>query len=404
MTESRYRDKTFWLSSSLIAFIFVSFVVPWDALSRFFLFFISFPVLLSFVFNGRSGRLSVDPIILGAIFVVLASVAINFALDLPVDDSMQSVRWGVTTVGFILCVYISSKMWRSHSIGYSSVFFGIVLLVSVITLSLYVFEGKYPSRIQGFGFMSHPIVGPAGLICLWGAGMSLLISSRNIVNKSWFLSVIALIALLLVVFLSQSRGPLISLFIYLIALMVVVALHVGLGRRAFIRFSALFSGLIIVVMTSGIPLVDSMIERGGSHRSEIFLAVISEPPESVLLGSGSAADFSSTPAGTALKDTIGLSIEHPHNVILNVYYQSGILVLIVFLILIAGLINRIISNSSSAYSIASGLSFFALMLLLNASDGSRIVAPPSSDWMFFWFPFAFLCGFYSKATKCDDSK
>src|SRR5690554_2143159 len=245
MTEQRYLGSEVVLSSSLLLFLGFSFLVPWDALSRFFLFFISFPILLFLLFRGR---VESDRILKGVVFVILATVLVNFVVGIPLERSLQSLRWGVTSLGFFVCVYISAKIWGGNGIKYGSLFFLIVILVSVFTIGFYIYNNNYPSRITGFGFMGHPIIGPGGLLVVWGVGMVLLLSGQAASWKNWMLSFISLFLVASLIFLSQSRGPLLSLLIFLVVTLVSIMLRVGTNSRVILKYAVIILGGLVIAL------------------------------------------------------------------------------------------------------------------------------------------------------------
>ncbi|MEX1228064.1 MAG: O-antigen ligase family protein [Marinobacter sp.] len=390
------RKIIYWLSVALVAFIALSFTTPWKALPRLFLLVGVTLALLTLLYNNYRDLFKIDNLVLSACSVVIYVALSNFFHVIELNEIMQSLRWSATTVMFIVAVALSSYYWATRPRIFSRLFILIVLLVSILTMVIHFSQGLYVTRISGVGFMGHPILGPAALMCLWAAGLTLMCRVKPLTKLDYILVSLSFLSLFAITFLSQSRGPLISLTIYIIIMLFVMVLHLDLRKRSFVKVVASIVFFIVVIFGTLSPLVDNMLERGTSYRLDIFEATVEYPPDSILFGTGSAALFEQSPAGKVLKEKADVRIEHPHNLFLSVYYFSGIFSLFAFLLIIMILIARIINSTESNAFISSGLALLFLAIMLNTTDGSRIVAPPSADWMFFWFPFAFLCGvFYS---------
>lgn len=386
----------YWLSIALIAFIALSFMTPWKALPRLFLFVGVTLSLVILLFYNYKDLIKKDKLVSAACSVVLYVALSNFLHNIELKEVLQSLRWSATTIIFIIAVALSSFYWATRPRIFSRLFISIVLIVSILTMVIHFWQGYYSARMSGVGFMGHPILGPSALMCLWAAGLVLMSKVKPLSVFDYCLVSFSFLSLFSLTFMSQSRGPLISLIIYTIIMLFVMVLHLDLRKRSFVKIAASVVFFLVVIFGMLSPLVDNMLERGASYRLDIFQATIENPPESFFFGTGSAASFEDSPAGKVLREETNVRIEHPHNLFLSVYYFSGIFALLCLFSIIITLIARIINNSESNAFISSGLALLFLAIMLNTTDGSKIVAPPSADWMFFWFPFAFLCGvFYS---------
>jgi O-antigen ligase len=122
--------------------------------------------------------------------------------------------------------------------------------------------------------------------------------------------------------------------------------------------------------------------------------VIQNPPESLWFGAGAASDFRGSVAGKLLFEQTGVAIKHPHNLFLSVLHYSGIVGACLFFFLLTWVLIRLLGLSGDLGSRIRpfALGLYLLILLLNMSDAHMLVAPPSSEWLFFWLPFAYLIG------------
>lgn len=386
------RQLECWESAALLLFIFASFVTPWDAFSRFFLFFGLAPLVL---IRCCRGNVAWGGLLVSSVGLVLLTAGMNLLAGVPLGDSLQALRWALSTGVFILSVYHCARCWQVSPRFYGRLILVMAGVIATFALAQYVWQSQYPARLTGYGFMSHPIVGPAGLFCLWGVGLTLIVAGRRLGVVDGWLLVISLAVLCPVLLLSQSRGPIISFAFYLFVLLTYTAAFANAKKQIAVVGSLVVIAALLGFLAVSSPLVESMIDRGASYRIDIFKSVFRNPPESLLMGIGSSADFSSSPAGIVLKRITGVNIEHPHNLFLSVYYQSGILALLVLLTLIGCLFFRIVLGSHPGELRFVAATLLVTVILLNMPDGARIVARPSSDWMYFWFPFAFLMGMFS---------
>lgn len=383
-----------WESTALLAFIMLSFTTPWSALANGFLYFGVFPLLVRRIIKSD---FHFGTLIIGPLFLLSFVAALNFiSPNVPVDKSLQSLRWAFTSAVFIFSTYHVSRYWSCNPEFFSRLILGISCLISVISLSIYFSQGGHPGRLSGTGFMHHPIVGPAGLICIWGTAFLLLFSRRKFRNIDLVILLSSIVLVGAVLFFSQSRGPILSYSLLLILSFIFSLFCLNKKNRIILTI-----GVVIVLAIVGLavssPIINHMIERGTSYRLDIYLAVLTSPPDSLLIGIGSQGDFTQSPAGLSLQESIGSPIKHPHNLFLSVYYQSGIFALLGLLSLLACLLRSIISRGTEIpISRFPALLFFSVVLLLNTTDGSGIVDRPSPEWMFFWFPYAVISGIFAK--------
>lgn len=381
-----------WISVFLLLFIAFSFLVPWVALSRAFLFAGVLPLIIwacvrwktEAGLSDRSGWFAIG-------FVGFVAAATFFPEGLSSKSQYQVVRWALSTAVFMLAVLVASEKWLDKPLPFARILMGVVAVSGVVTLLFYLWTGQYPARLSGFGFMGHPILGPSALISVWAIGLILYRVSGTRESVDQAILTASFLVLFVVVILAQSRGPLVALVGFLL-----ISLF-GLNGR--IKSWRLGWWLIVAGVLLGggaIFLVDDflarMLERGFSYRPQIWLAVIENPPEMIWVGEGMASEFLETGAGQALIEQAGLTIKHPHSLFMSVFHYTGIIGTGLFVALLTWILVRICRLSSDAglQLRPFALALFVLTLLLNTTDGHRIVAPPSTDWMFSWLPLMFL--------------
>ncbi|MEP1216523.1 MAG: O-antigen ligase family protein [Marinobacter sp.] len=378
-------------------FLTFSLLVPWIAFYRAFLFVGVLPLIVwacvrRDAYTGisdRSGWLAIG---------VIGYIAVGTFVPggLVAEDQYQIVRWALSTGVFVLAVLAASQRWLRQPLFYARILVCVSVFSGVLAIANYLWTDQYPARFSGFGFLSHPILGPASLMSLWAIGM---VMYRVDESRSRFDCAIigtSLLVVLVVVILSQSRGPLVAFLVFVFAYSLSAQLVSGKAKR-WRYFWWLLGGVLFLVVIFTLffdDLLARMTARGLSYRPQIWLAVLQNTPEMIWVGAGMASDFTTSEAGKLLYQQTGVKIKHPHNLILGAFYYSGIIGAALFLSLLSWVVVRILRLSGwygrRVRPFALGL--FVMILLLNMTDGHRVVAPPSPDWLFFWLPFIFLVG------------
>jgi len=386
-----------WISVFLMLFLTFSLLVPWIAFYRAFLFVGVLPLVLWACvrrdartgISDRSGWLAIG---------LIGYIAVGTFVPggLAAEDQYQIVRWALSTGVFVLAVLAASQRWLLQPLLYARILVSVAVFSGVLAIANYLWTDQYPARFSGFGFLSHPILGPASLMSLWAIGMVMYRVEEHRSRFDYAIIGTSLLVVLIVVILSQSRGPLVAFLVFLFAYSLSAQLVSGQAKR-WRYFWWLLGGVLFLVVLFTLffdDLLARMTARGLSYRPQIWLAVLQNPPEMMWVGEGMASDFTNSEAGKLLYEQTGVKIKHPHNLILGAFHYSGLIGAGLFLSLLSWVVMRILRLSGwygrRVRPFALGL--FVLILLLNMTDGHRVVAPPSPDWLFFWLPFTFLVG------------
>ncbi|WP_417532083.1 O-antigen ligase family protein [Marinobacter lipolyticus] len=390
-------DTQRWISAFLLLFLTFSMLVPWIAFYRAFLFVGVFPLIL-WACVRREAQVGIDDrtgwLAVGLIGFVTAATFVPSGL-VP-DEQYQIVRWAVSTAVFVLAVLAASQLWLSKPRFYARIMVGVVIVSGVLAVVHYLWAGQYPARISGFGFLSHPILGPSSLISWWAIAMVMyrMDCRRSVYDHA--VIVLSFLVVFTIVMLSQSRGPFVALSVFMFTFLLSL-MWVSERKDKWIYIIGLVGGCVLLGVLSALlfdDLINRMIERGLSYRPQIWLAVLQNPPELIWFGAGMASDFTTSEAGKVLYEQIGIRIKHPHNLFIGAFHYSGLVGAGIFFILLTWGLVRILrlSGLSGRRIRPFAIGLYILTLLLNMTDGYRLVAPPSPDWLFFWLPFMFLVG------------
>ncbi|MBR9871045.1 MAG: O-antigen ligase family protein [Gammaproteobacteria bacterium] len=386
-----------WISTFLLLFIAFSFLVPWIALSRAF-FFAGVLPLIFWVCVKRDARAGISDrsgwFAIG--FIGFVAVATFIPEGVITDRQFQVVRWAFSTAVFMLAVLAASERWLNQPLLFARIFMAVVIASGAEAFAYYLWHDMYPARLEGAGFMGHPILGPSALISVWAIGLTLFRLGENRERLDQVIMIVSFLVLFAVTIFSQSRGPLVALVAFFLICLLAVFWLESRGKRWHVGFWVFFGVMLFGAGSLFLfdDLVARMLGRGFSYRPEIWLAVFNNPPEIIWIGEGMGTDFRNSSAGKMLMADEGLSIKHPHNLFLSVFHYTGIIGLSLFTVLLIWILIRICRLTQGAGRQVRPFAFglFVLPLMLNMTDGHRIVAPPSSDWMFSWLLLMFLIG------------
>ena len=127
-----------------------------------------------------------------------------------------------------------------------------------------------------------------------------------------------------------------------------------------------------------------MLPRGDSFRPAIWGAIYSDVISSgPWFGLGILTDNN--------VEFGGIEFLHPHSMYLSVLFQGGLVGMIMFLIVLAGMLRILFANYESADAkLALGILGVALPAYL--LDGHELIDKVGSTWFLFWLPVAISVG------------
>lgn len=345
---------------------------------------------------------------LGLYITALLAVALNarqlFA-DLCSDRAMQCftallVWLGITTVwtafdntlhliklllmlwvlALALRLMLDNLRWFNITLGLC---LGTTALVLVFSLWNYLHSTGmdfYQSRLDQLGRQEVPavVVGKiAVVLCLASLALA------HLAGRSWLRTLFLFMAgfFLLPLILSFSRTAFLALFLTITWYYL---------RRRNARATAGLATLTfllawLMVMDPGNAWLEN-ISR--SQTVEIRLwgwqATWREIIEHFWLGQGLRAPFVVDWAGTPYEAT-GMEFLHPHNLVLSVWYDAGLIGVLLFVLL---LVMVVIKLQALRGGIAVAYCAYTLLFVMLAclADSPTLVDRPSGDWIWFWLP------------------
>jgi predicted tellurium resistance membrane protein TerC len=390
-----YQSRLFHvLNSGFLGFLILSVLVPWDDLFQGLFFAVVIPASLVAIRKyPELVKASIKPSF-GMLFLIFLMVISSFFVsDAELSSSFQNLRYGVELFFLIVAVSLCMPAWLERPLFISSLFFYACIFVGVYGISDYFITGDFPKRltIPEISFLKLPILGAGTLFCVWLAGFLIKSSAKQAKASVNAVEVTAFCVVSFYILLSQSRGVILAVCVFLMLMLVFSGL---LKRRA--AFWAC-GGAVIILLVLGVQssadalnFFDSMYERGTSYRLEIWATVLKNPPENLIFGSGIATDYLQTPAGQAWLAERGWGVSHTHNLLLGTYYSGGLISLLVFLVYVGLLITAVL-RSNWRYEVKLSM-FLALIsiFVLTSTDTYHFIEKPKPIWWIFWVPFLFV--------------
>ncbi len=302
----------------------------------------------------------------------------------------QYSRWFVETLVFAAAAYLYASTRQFERLPHGLCLLWLVLAASAVSLAVYFIQQEFPQRLRGVGMLKHEILGSGVLITLWALA---LMDPKVRGRQHRPLVLAALLGVFVFVYLTQSRGPLLSLA----ALCAVLALFAVPNRKQALVLAAVLAlaGYACVRFGWSLPLLDQMMDRGDSYRLDIWRSVVQTLPDHWLFGQGVATEFANSEAGAMARRATGLEIEHPHNLWLSTLFYGGVLGAALLLGLVAGLLSRLRRLERESAGFALGV--IAVVIALCMTDTHRLLSSPREIWVIFWLPLMMVAGATARA-------
>lgn len=247
-----------------------------------------------------------------------------------------------------------------------------IVPAALISLIKYVVWDYSEGRFEPLAQAHHPILGAIiyGLFGLFA--FDRLVDAKKPKERLWYGGAVAIILLLVIV--SQSKGPIIAVAISytLLALL--------RDKIALILLPVIALMAVILSHFIQTDYIASIKERGASYRPQIWAYTWQQIKEKPIFGYGLAQKFSYTTEKGAV-------VPHPHSLYLATLYYTGIIGLILELLMMLALLRGIWRDPDKQWR------KFALVLMLYlqlamASDVVRLITGPKELQFIFWLPFA----------------
>lgn len=246
---------------------------------------------------------------------------------------------------------------------------GLALAAFVSIIMFYGVAGQpWMSRLAGIGQLEHPILGGyvMGVAALW---LLCLLPEKRMQRV---VSVVAVLALVAYMALTQSRGV-------WLALLATVAL---LPAWRSSRLNWTVSGSLLALAVLGFMLFEPIVTaRGTSYRLEITQAALAMIGDNPLWGLGAGSGYE-----VAVPE-LKMKFDHSHNVFTHLGIELGLPGLLLWLVVWGGVGVSGWRNRRSALG-ETLLVMWIYATLALMFDGASLLDTPRPEWMLTWLPIA----------------
>lgn len=381
-----------WLQILFAGWFLLSVTTPEEVYRTFFHALI-YPLTAFLLIRRDSSALWKDSFVrLFLAFCGYMAVTTWFLGDGPVEDDFQASRWGMEAALGMTAFVLWTRSAVSRERLWGKWFLSLAFVGALGGLLSSVPGIVAGARIEGLGAMGHPIQGASIAIVFLAVGLFLTFGSQRCSSRAdLLLAFFSVIVVCTFVTLTQSRGPLISLILYLLFFVILLCFQ---HRRPatislFLLVAASVTGMVHWLMGLDVFL-DHLLARGASYRLDIWTAYLTYLPESFLFGNGAGLDFELTEASRLYLEPMGLDISHPHNIWLGAFVETGL----VGVLMQAGLVSLpVLAVLRSCFPVTSKLHLLAILglfLLLTFSDEYTLLTSLHPIWLFGWLPLVFV--------------
>lgn len=334
-----------------------------------------------------------DPFLcMALVLATYASITTFFVSEASLAENVRAFRWGVESTFFVFTLFIVLKSVIASSRVWGRLFCGMTILGAGIAFAQFSLFGDFQGRLAGWGALTNPISAASVLTVYWAIGTFLLLNDKQKVSgEDLALSFFALTCVLIVSLLSESRGPIIALLLYLLWFSVSLIVYKNYFRLLWLLPAIIIVGLVFIEHLYGIqPYISAMLDRGGSYRLEIWSALLRYPPDSLLLGAGAGTPPMDTEAGKTVFEPMGLHVTHAHNLFIGTFTETGLLGLGLLLGLLTLPFWSVFTGPFAIGEKLHLLGLLGLMLMLSVTDTHTLIISIKAVWFYGWLPVVFV--------------
>ncbi len=394
---SFYQDKLLYISAlfaPLIAPLF--FFCPTIVLRN--IFYISIPFMVALILKNKSELkelLLENKSICRIVLIFLAYMTFSVLWSETNEEGRIFEKGklflflGISTLSTFLIAYKKPDFIKNIKKTY---IFG-AISSSIILIINYIYMNGFavtPIRLEGMGRAENPV--QASLVYSLAVIAILLGSSSEKYsrNKEYIIKIAMTLPPLIVILLTQSRGPFLGLILTLLCL------YLTNAKQKIKKLIYIIIGLALLSIPTYITLKDTpVLERHTTGRFEIWHSAMQQISERPIFGNGLA----SNPHYTYTKPNGVVSpASHIHSLYLSTLYQGGIvglllLLSIYFLILKEHWVRRQYNSSETKWI----LGWILMGAAFGIADFGGIMINLSTEWLVFWWPISLTLGYYTRS-------
>jgi O-antigen ligase len=383
---------------------------PHQDLYKIFFHGIVIPAILVLLFFGQARINWRDPLLLTAlILAAYSSITTFFVGEGPLSDHIRAFRWGVETFFCLLAYYLWLPAVLARPLWWGRNFILLALLGAAGGFLLIV-TGLHPEgRLTGLGALHNPIQASSILLIYLAIGHFLIFmrhASPDVpADKTaiWLL-ILSGVAVTIFVLMSQSRGPIIAMAIFLVYVGCWSLLRNSLLITGMVLLGA--AGLVIGVLAAVYGLDhyhELLLLRGSSYRFDIWQGYLLYPPDSLIFGFGAGTDPAHTVVAKEFWIPSQLPVTHAHNIWLGTLVRNGIIGLGLLFIIAVLLLKNAFTGPGNHRKRAGLMMLLLLVFLLTLTGSHTLISSAKAIWLFGWLPLLFVWFFSSREPATDIS-
>ncbi|SFD37074.1 O-antigen ligase [Thiohalospira halophila DSM 15071] len=343
------------------------------------------PFLIVYGLRWQNVRLMLSSRLFSLVVILsLFAIASSFVRLLSTGDItnlFDSIRYGVLLLGTIsITVFVASR--GNQYLDYLCRAFALGAAISALIAVTNYFNEEGALTVGGrmdgvLAYAGHPIKMAELYAVAAISALALSLHSAYSRRREIFWSAVYSLCAI-PIFLSQSRGPILALFVTTIVLLV-----------AFKRWR-LASGLIVLVGVGFLSIVNSLIEyRDPLYadtvwvRIAIWEAALGDWWKNPIFGTGWVGPQS-------VSELVRGRYHQPHNVYLAVLLQGGLLGFLLFVALLLRALYVGLGAVKNSVAIAAGFGVILFFAVNGFSISRWIYDNPDLVWLEFWVPLAFI--------------
>ena len=365
------------LPGAVLVFVAALYVLPSEPAAADIFYVAVIPAVLACLLRGRGKDWLPGAGTKLAIALVLWS---GLTLIWGHDDKHRTAKFAldsVTTACWVAALFavLPDARWR---VTLRSVLIGVGAANAVLSIVLFFVLPQPGPRLTGWGVTTNAILGANAmavpyLTALWRG----LTGAEG--RRATSFAAAGVMALFVV--LTESRGPLLAGTLATLFLCVWGPWRV----RALFGIAALAAAWALLPASLQRHQAAVLVERGSSHRFEIWRETIRLIGERPLFGHGLASNLG-VPEAT-----------FPHDLYLSVLFYSGLVGFLLFAALLGAAAWRA-ARLWRTPEFPWGAALFLLLLTAGLTDFGQITKGPGPIWLVFWLPVCLLLSF---GRECD---
>lgn len=396
IVEDYHRDRVLFLSALFIPMICVLFFYCSTTVLRT-LFYVSLPCVVALFLQKKADvrrLIAHDKLMWGvaAAFVLFMCASVMWSetehVSRYLDKGKLFIFIGITTLSTALITYKKPVFPEIIRWAYIA---GAVSSALVLIGHYLVAHGiSWPKeRLEGMGRAGNPVqaslmYGLAVVAILCGK-FPAYISETASIGRRYGVRMALVTPLVLVMMMTQSRGPFLAMCVTLAGFVFWKAQH-KVKTMAIVGLCA-----VVVSVPAYIQLKDAEIfNRKTTGRFEVWEKASQKIWEHPIIGNGLASDsrYTYTNEGGSI-----LTASHIHSVYLSTLFQGGVIGFVLFMMLYAVLVKRLQYYMSRYTPESFWIAGWVFMgAAFGIADFGGIVINLSTEWLVFWWPIGCVVG------------